>query len=234
MRVNAAAGDPALRHREGARRDRRRQPDRDGEGRAHVLGLAGAVHAGAHEPAHARSPATGSTWRPTSSRATSRRCCEDRGVARHRQSRPAASIERTPCNRNCRSITDNESHAARKASRPSKRRSRSTATGASSSSSTTRTARTRATSRSRRSSRRRGDQLHGALRPRPDLRADDGGAPRPAPHPDDGEPQRLALRHAVHGRRRGARRRHDRHLRRRPRAHGAGAHRPEDAARTTS
>ena len=38
----------------------------------------------------------------------------------------------------------------------------------------------------------RGHQLHGEVRPRPDLRADDGGAARRAAHPDDGEPQRLA------------------------------------------
>ena len=62
LRVNALAGDPALHRHEGAGRDRRHQPDRHGEGRPLVLGVAGAVHAGAHEPAH-EGRATASTSR---------------------------------------------------------------------------------------------------------------------------------------------------------------------------
>ena len=42
------------------------------------------------------------------------------------------------------------------------------------------------------------------------------------------------LRDAVHGLDRGARGRHDRHLRARPRAHDPGGDRPRDAARATS
>ena len=80
----------------------------------------------------------------------------------------------------------------------------------------------------------RGDQLHGDARARADLPLPHRGARRRArPAPDD-RPQRGAARHRVHRHDRGARGRHDRHLRRRPQPHDPGRDRRRLDARTTS
>ena len=76
----------------------------------------------------------------------------------------------------------------------------------------------------------RGDQLHGHPRPRADLPVADPGALRRARARPDGGQERVAVRDALHGLDRGPRRRHHRHLGRRPRAHDPGRDRPRRAA----
>ena len=76
----------------------------------------------------------------------------------------------------------------------------------------------------------RGDQLHGQGGPRPDLPVADGRALRRAGAGPDGRQERVAVRNAVHGLRRGARGRDHRHLRARPRPHHPGGHRPGEPA----
>ena len=72
----------------------------------------------------------------------------------------------------------------------------------------------------------RGDQLHGQGGARADLpRADAGALRRTRPAADGGQ-ERVAVRDRVHGLRRGPRRDHHRHQRRRPRAHDPGRDRP--------
>ena len=68
----------------------------------------------------------------------------------------------------------------------------------------------------------RAHQLHGALRPWPDLHAHEQGALRNAATAADGGAQRFRLRHQVHRLHRGGRRRDHRHLGCRPRAYRAG------------
>ena len=72
----------------------------------------------------------------------------------------------------------------------------------------------------------RGHQLHGQARARPDLPGADARAGRAARPAADGAEQRHPPPDRLHRLDRGARRRHDRHLGRRPRAHGAGGDRP--------
>ena len=80
----------------------------------------------------------------------------------------------------------------------------------------------------------RGDQLHGQGGARPDLPVADRRALRRARARPDGRQERVAVRNPLHGLGRGARRRHHRHLRPRPRAHDPGRDRPREPARATS
>ncbi len=74
----------------------------------------------------------------------------------------------------------------------------------------------------------RGDQLHGQGGARADLPVADPRALRRArPRPDGGQ-ERVVLRNALHGLDRGARGRHHRDLRARPRAHDPGRDRPRE------
>ncbi|CAA9474638.1 MAG: 3,4-dihydroxy-2-butanone 4-phosphate synthase / GTP cyclohydrolase II, partial [uncultured Solirubrobacteraceae bacterium] len=71
----------------------------------------------------------------------------------------------------------------------------------------------------------RGDQLHGARGPGPDLPGPDRGALRRAGPRSDGGQERVAVRDGLHRLDRGARGRHHGDLGRRPRAHHPGRHR---------
>ena len=80
----------------------------------------------------------------------------------------------------------------------------------------------------------RGDQLHGHARARPDLPLPDRGALRRAGSPPDGRAERGAAPDRLHRLDRGARRRHDRHLRAGPLAHDPGRDRPDEGPASTS
>ena len=78
---------------------------------------------------------------------------------------------------------------------------------------------------------RRGGQLHGHARARPDLHRDDRRAPGRARAAADDREQHRAAQHGLHGQRRSRRRGDHRHLGSGPRAHRGGADGPDLAAR---
>ena len=208
--LDAARGAPALLRREGLDRGRRRLADGRGARRRRVRGRARPAHARGDDARRRSSPATRSTSRSTCSRSTSS------GWSRRAEYDPGS--ERRPSD-----------HAVRARSR---RRSRTSARAGSSSSSTRPTARTRATSTIAAQFATPEAINFMATHGRgliclclTEERCDELGL-RPMT-----ERNETPLRHRVHRLDRGARGRHDGHLRRRPLAHDPGRDRPEPEPR---